>query len=240
MTRRLVYVAGTDTGVGKTTISRGLLARWRMHARVAGFKPAETGCATGPDGALVPEDAVRLAHAAGTSTPLDLVCPFRYELPAAPAAAAARQGHPFSLAIAKAALERLDADVILVEGAGGVLVPFTEGLLGVDVAKGLGCTHALVVGRAALGTINHTLLTILELRRRGLTPLGVVLVQQDTTAHAAASSDAPLIEKHGGVLVLGTVPPLTAAQLADDASIAATLAATLDLSPIEKALQVGA
>src|SRR5262249_34231968 len=143
------FVTGTDTGVGKTFVSAGILHSLRRRGvRVAALKPAETGCDPEPaDGAL-------LARAAGACP-----VPFTYRLPVAPAVAARVEGNPFTLAPVRAAFDALDADFCLVEGAGGLLVPFADDLLAADVAAAL-ALPVLVVARASLGTINHTVLTV--------------------------------------------------------------------------------
>jgi dethiobiotin synthetase len=182
-----LFVTGTDTGVGKTAVACAL-ARGARRAglRVRVLKPVETGCARGPGGALVPADALALAEAAGDDAPLERLCPWRLELPAAPEVAAAAAGESLELAPIAEALEaaRKDADLVLVEGAGGLLVPILPGL---DMA-GLAGRFALplvVVARAALGTLNHTLLTLEAAHARGLRVLGVA-VSHTTAVHSPA------------------------------------------------------
>jgi dethiobiotin synthetase len=171
------FVAGTDTGCGKTAVACALARAGRdagLHIRV--LKPIETGCARGPDGALVPADALALATAAGDDAPVERLCPYRFELPAAPEVAAAEAGLHIDVSrIADAyALAERDADLVLAEAAGGLLVPIAPGL---DMA-GLSAHFdwpLVVVARAALGTINHTLLTLEAASLRGLRVLGVVV-----------------------------------------------------------------
>jgi dethiobiotin synthase len=241
---RRLFVTGTGTGVGKTTVGAGLLTRWRRAGRrVAPLKPAETGCERGPDGALRAADAERLRRAAGLDAQIDLVCPCRYDLPAAPQAAAAKAGLPFDLDAVKraaATFETSGTELLLVESAGGLLVPFARDLLASDVARELGCRATLVVGTAALGTINQTLLTLRAARAAGLDPLAVILVQHDAAPHAAAATDAALIEEHGGVPVLGTLPHLAPQARDDDDALAAALAAALDLTSFEARALAGA
>lgn len=172
-----IFVTGTDTGAGKTAIACALARSARsagLHVRV--LKPIETGCARGADGELVPADALALAAAAGDRAPLAQLCPYRLALPAAPEAAAAAEGAAIEFGpIADAlALARKHADLVIVEGAGGLLVPIAPGL---DMAA-LAARFDLplvIAARAALGTINHTLLTLEAARGRDLRVLGVAV-----------------------------------------------------------------
>ena len=182
-----IFVTGTDTGVGKTAVACAIArAARRAGLRVRALKPVETGCARGADGALVPADALALAAAAGDDAPLERLCPWRLELPAAPEVAAAAAGESLALApIAEAlAAARKDADLVLVEGAGGLLVPVFPGLDMAGLAARLDLP-VLVVARAALGTINHTLLTLEAARARRLRVLGVA-VSHTSSVHSHA------------------------------------------------------
>ena len=176
-----VFVTGTDTGVGKTQIATAPLAAWsRQGCRVAAMKPVETGCAV-VDGRRVAEDAERLLAATGRALDPALVCPYRFATPASPRTAALLDGEPApdAAAIVRAAERLADgADVLLAEGAGGLLVPIAPRLLMADLAERLRMP-VLIVARTALGTINHTLLSIEAAHRRGLRVVGVVLNQQD-------------------------------------------------------------
>lgn len=225
-----LFVTGTDTGVGKTTVAAGLLAALRRQGfRVGAVKPVETGCAL-VEGALVPDDARLLRDAAGLDAPLDLVAPHRYATPVAPAVAARREGRPFSLAAVEASLasvRRLAPDLTLVEGAGGLLVPYDDALLAADLVATLRLP-LLVVARASLGTINHTLLTITEARRRGLSVVGVVLSRVLAERGPDEDDNAAEIERLARVRVLGTVPHLPAATRRDPAALADAVASVMD------------
>jgi dethiobiotin synthetase len=170
---RGVFVAGTDTGVGKTTVSVGLVRLLRRAGRApVPFKPVETGCA--PE----PLDAVRLRRAADAPAALDEICPFAFALPAAPAAAAELAEVVLDVADLAARARTLSArgDCLLVEGAGGLLSPYGPGQTNADLAEHL-ALPVLLVARVSLGTINHVALTVAELTRRRLTLAAVVLVR---------------------------------------------------------------
>jgi dethiobiotin synthetase len=205
---RRIFVTGTDTGVGKTTVSCALVAALRARGRSIGvLKPIETGCADGAAG-LVPADALRLAEAAGRHDgPIDEICPQRYALPASPEAAADAAGRPVDVdAICFAADTAASrCDLLFIEGAGGLLVPIADGLDMAGLAKRLGATSLLIVARTSLGTINHTRLTVEAAQARGLEVLGVVLSQAIATTGPDEASNAAAIERHAGVHVLGTL-----------------------------------
>lgn len=212
------FVAGTDTGVGKTTVASALLVAARARGlRVTAMKPAESGCARGPGGELEPADALQLRAAAGLSGPVEAICPYRLEFPLAPGAAAARAGvviEPARISRAWASAVASDPDFGLVEGAGGLLVPFGADWMAVDLARILSLPVVLVA-RNALGTINHTLLSIEALRRRDLAVGGVILNEEASrTGDVSRLDNAGEIARWGGVRVLGVLPHLPGASLA--------------------------
>ena len=173
-----IFVTGTDTGVGKTFVSLALLEAFRARGlRTGAMKPCETGCEE-RGGVLVPADAVLLRDAAGAHQPLEEVCPSRFRLPMAPAEAAAVEGGGFSIdnAVKRFQFIRERHDLTLVEGAGGLLVPFEGTQTTVDLVRSLELP-LLVVARAGLGTINHTCLTVACARAAGLQVLGVVFTR---------------------------------------------------------------
>ena len=169
---RGLFVAGTDTGVGKTEVSCALLANARAAGIDAvGMKPAQSGAAPGE-----PTDAERLWDASDRVEPLAVVCPYSFAAPLAPAVAARLEGRTVSFGAIVDGVRALAArhDAVLVEGAGGLIVPLTEAETYADLAVALGLP-VLVIARAGLGTVNHTALTLEALRARGLALAGVVL-----------------------------------------------------------------
>jgi dethiobiotin synthetase len=181
-----LLVTGTDTGVGKTHVACLLAAGLAARGLSVGVqKPCETGVdAPWPpeaDGGLPPgSDAERLARAAGSEDAPTDVLPYLFPLPAAPLVAARQAGTALDLAVVAAAHARLAArhDVVLVEGAGGLLVPLTEDADFVELARRLDL-DVLIVARSRLGTVNHTLLTERAALQAGLSVRGVVLNDAD-------------------------------------------------------------
>ena len=164
-------VTGTDTGVGKTVVAAVALAALRHRGlRVAAMKPVETGAVRGPG------DAVHLAAAAGGADPLEAVCPVVFREPLAPAVAAGREGRPVELATLDRALARLSEhrDAVVVEGAGGLLVPLTARVSYADLFARWRL-DVLIVAANRLGAINHVLLTVHAAWAAGLVVRGLVL-----------------------------------------------------------------
>lgn len=199
---RGLFVTGTDTGVGKTTVAAGL-ARYarRLGRRPVPFKPAETGCT--PDA----QDARLLWQASDTPIALRDVCPHRFALPAAPAQAAQAEGTRLSLdEVVGAALALANrGDFLIVEGAGGLLVPYGDDWTAAELIERLGLP-VLIVARTALGTINHSALTVRELRHRGITIAGLILNQTNPESAPHEPGSVPFIAAATGLQPLGPVP----------------------------------
>jgi dethiobiotin synthetase len=197
------FIAGTDTGVGKTEISRALCALLleRGYAPVP-LKPVETGCA-----ADHPEDALALQQACGTSLPLDRICPYRFRLPAAPLVAAEAEGRHIDVAHLESVARQ--ADLIVVEAAGGLIVPLArfEGrvLTNLDFAQRLGLPVVLV-GRAGLGTLNHCALSAAAVTARGLSLLGIVLNRLTATDDPSVLGNPRWVSELTGARILGPTP----------------------------------
>jgi dethiobiotin synthetase len=197
-----IFVTGTDTGVGKTLVSAAIAAALaRRGERVGVVKPVETGCR--PD----PEDALALAAAAGDTAPLADVCPHQLPDPLAPSLAAERAGITIDVDALVAHVQRraASADVLLIEGAGGLLVPLTQRASFADFAAQLGARVVLVVG-SRLGAINHTLLTLDALAGRKIAVAGYVMNHLEPDEDLAVATNEALLAALTGVGRLGTVP----------------------------------
>ena len=187
------FVTGTDTGVGKTLVSCALLqALARRHPRVVGMKPVAAGLVQTPDG-WDSEDAIALRSASTLAVPPALDNPVLLPDPLSPHIAAARAGVEIDIAAIVASYQALaaQADAVVVEGAGGFLVPLTDTLTGADLAQALALPVVLVVG-LRLGCLNHALLTAEAIRARGLTLAGWVANRIDPEMGAADENIAYL------------------------------------------------
>jgi malonyl-CoA O-methyltransferase len=181
-----VFVVGTDTDVGKTVVAACLTRTWDADY----WKPVQTGAAEDPG------DTVTVARL--TNLPPERLHPpaYVFAAPLSPHAAAALEGATIELgAIAPPLTER----PLVVEGAGGVLVPLNDQSLMIDLVQRLGLP-VVVVARSTLGTINHTLLTLEALRGRGVEVLGVVMNGPPSASNREA------IERYGQVRVLAEIP----------------------------------
>jgi dethiobiotin synthetase len=200
---RGLFVTATDTGVGKTEVACALLRNARAAGIDAiGMKPAQSGHAPGEA-----SDAERLRDACDRAEPLDAICPYTFAAPLAPAVAARVEGKTVSLERildqARALAARHAA--ILVEGAGGLLVPLTERETYADLARALGLP-ALVVARAGLGTVNHVALTVEALRARGIPLAGVVLNRTSASDDPSVPYNAAEIARITGCEPIATLP----------------------------------
>jgi dethiobiotin synthetase len=209
------FIAGTDTGVGKTEIARALLT---LLPGALALKPFETGCDP-----AAPEDALALQKAGGDTQSLDAICPYRFRMPAAPLVAAEAEGRTIDLSLIEKRVAAA-AGPIIVEAAGGLLVPLareisrdsleadepdhapaTALVTNLDLAERLGLPVVLV-GRAGLGTLNHCALSAQALASRGLQIAAIVLNRVSPDDDPTVASNPRLVEEMTGALVLGPTP----------------------------------
>lgn len=217
-----LFIAGTDTGVGKTRVTVGLLqALRRLGVRAAGMKPVASG--TGADGR---NEDVTLICAASALANQDSN-PYCFEWPISPHLAARRAGVAIEPAHIVAACARLTmhCEALLVEGTGGWLAPIGEHRTMADVAVALALPVVLVVG-VRLGCLNHALLTARAVAAAGLPLAGwigsVIEPHMQALDENIATLEQLLPAPRLGLLGFDTARALDAAQLAD---AAATLAA---------------
>lgn len=200
---RGLFVTGTDTGVGKTLVTAALARALRARGRDVGvLKPSETGV-----GAEGPLDARALREAADAHEPLERICPQPFALPAAPAVAAAEEGRAVDRQAIHRAFEAVAHahELVLVEGAGGLRVPLDAELDMAGLAAEL-ALPLLVVARAKLGTINHTLLTLDVARARGLAVAGVVVSHGEGVLSEADARNLTWLRDHLGPDLVGEIP----------------------------------
>lgn len=190
------FVTGTDTGIGKTSVSLGLMQLLQSQGHVVtGMKPVASGCQATPAG-LVNEDALKLQAQASFSVPYQQVNPYAFERPIAPHLAAREQGVNIELPVIEEALDALtqSADRVVVEGVGGWLVPINQGQTMADVALAISLPVVLVVG-VRLGCINHALLTAAAIDKAGVAFAGWIANRLDPDCEAADENVAALRER---------------------------------------------
>lgn len=189
----IYFVTGTDTAAGKTHVTGALTRALRAAGRDArAVKPIETGWDAETS------DAARLAEASGR-TVADTVL-LRFALARSPRSAAEAEGRPIDLAAVADWCGGQTGEIVLVEGAGGWRVPLAEGRTIADLAATIGAP-VIIAGRAGLGTINHTVLTIEAVRARGLRVVAAVLSRRPDDDLDFARENAREIEAQTGARV---------------------------------------
>lgn len=192
-----VFVTGTDTNVGKTAVSAALMQRYHAEFDLQYWKPVQTGTPPDNDTETVRQLGNCAAHEIFDSG-------VRLPVPVSPHLAARLAGTGIDV---ERVMKYLPSDTggksWVVEGAGGVLVPLNKKQMMIDLIAALDLP-VVIVGRAGLGTINHTLLTVSALRARSITVAGVVLTGE------GIDDNADSIAEFGDVKVLGRMPHLPA------------------------------
>lgn len=198
-----IFITGIDTGVGKTVITAALAWTLKRAGRdVAVIKPVQTG--TEETGSM---DIDFVQKVLDTKYEIDDVCPYRFPKPLAPLVASEIAGEKIDTGKIRKAYNKLKSvhDMVLVEGAGGLLVPILEDYLMSDLASDLDLS-VVIVTHPRLGTLNHTLLTVQSARSRGLEVLGVVINNFPPDPGIAERTNPGLITEMSGVPLLGVYP----------------------------------
>lgn len=200
-------MTGTDTGIGKTFVGGGIAgALKRQGVDVGVFKPMLSG--EKRDDPM--SDTAILKKISGDNNSFEQITPFQFDEPLAPYVAAKREGKVISLGAIMDSWNTIKEthDFFIVEGAGGLGVPFGENFLAADVAKAMGFP-LLIVARVDLGTVNHTLLTVQIAKNMGLEIAGIVLNGLEEGKQGIAEETNPaLIEEMTGIPVLAVLPKL--------------------------------
>lgn len=212
-----IFITGTDTGVGKTLVCGCLAGYLREQGRqVITQKWVQTGCSEFPEDLILHR---RLGGLEEITELDDALNPYRFAFPASPHLAAAREGASIDPEVIANAYRQLGGrfDLVLVEGAGGALVPLTGDMLIIDLVARLGLA-ALVVVRNGLGCINHALLTIEALRNRHIPLAGLVFNRPEPDGEEEILRDNPPTIAHlTGATVLGELPYLADVRQAPEA-----------------------
>ncbi len=215
------FITGTDTNVGKTVAMLALGALLGDRKLDVGvFKPVQ--CAG--------NDALFLRDTLGIDDPMDVVNPYYAKEPLSPHLAFARQRTKIDR---RKILECFDAlrsrhDILLVEGAGGLMVPITKDYLIADLARDLDI-ELIIVARLGLGTINHALLTIEQARSRGIPVAGIIFSDDGKAKGVPAQTNPKAIEDIGGIPVLGIIPKI---KKFDIKTVLTQVKGRIDLKPL--------
>ncbi len=206
---RGLFVTGTDTEIGKTYVS-ALIAKALVEKghRVGVYKPVSTDCIREAE-TLMSVDAITLWKASGKPLDLESVCPQRFEAPLSPNQAAAKEGRTVNSQLLRSGLAKWcdHCDVIVVEGVGGLMSPIADDEFVADLAYDIGYP-LVVVSPNVLGTINHTLQTLITAAtfKNGLPVAGIVLNNPGSTlADESAETNREQIERNAVSPVLTDV-----------------------------------
>lgn len=232
-----LFVTGTDTGVGKTVVAAAIAMFLKSRGVDVGVMKPVTSGGIDSDGRLVSEDSALLKLASGCTDRDEEVAPYVFRRPIAPSEAARADGVTVSYERIRGAFDRLSAshEFLIVEGAGGLLVPLADDLLVADLAQRLDLP-LIIVARPDLGTINHTLMTCECARSRGIDILGIIINGQPEQPGEAESYAPRLIERLSGVPLLGVLPRISAAA---EVQIVEKLAAEIEGGALAAALKGG-
>jgi dethiobiotin synthetase len=167
----------------------------------------------------------------GCREPLDLVCPYRFEQPLAPAVAASFENSAVDMGRIRDIFRETNQsyDIVLVEGAGGLLVPVTAQHFMADIAHLLEIP-VLVVARLSLGTINHSLLTIRQAQACGLTVAGIIFNQTEPASGTAEQTNPDIIHRYSGIPVIGQVNFIPEIKRRDEDCVADCIAAGIGMN----------
>lgn len=232
-----LFITATDTDAGKTLIAGGLAGALRRRGMDAGvMKPVQSGHLAAEEMG----DASRLRRLSGVEDSLEDICPYAFSEPVAPRLAMERAGVRVELRELEGRCQEFQTrhEFFVVEGAGGLLVPYTSDALVADAADALGMPVLIVAG-PRLGTVNHTALTVEVARARGLDVAGVVVngYGKSQPVSLAERENPRMIEEIARVRILGVVPWLGDHPRAD--RVVDAVEETLDLESIIRILRNG-
>ena len=206
---RGIFIIGTDTDVGKTVVSAGLMyLLMKKKVQAAYFKPVASGEVKVGDVAM-PADAAFVRAASGFTERSERVTPFAFADAVAPHLAARLTGRSIDMDVIRKSLDDLknQYDVIVAEGAGGLAIPLNdEGFMQYDLIRELNFP-CLLVCRAGLGTINHTLLTLFAAKSVGLAVKGIIINRAGETL--IEQDNIRMIRKLSGLEAIFTLPAIT-------------------------------
>ena len=218
-----IFITGTDTDAGKTVVAAGLLNFLRRNSIDAvPMKPIQTGCTKTETGYIVPdlECSLKISGMEVVDKEKELLSPYCYEPACSPHLAAEMADIYPSIAKIKNNISELSKnhECILVEGAGGIMVPINKTEMMLDLMKEIGFP-VILVARAGLGTINHTLMSVEILRNAGLNLLGVFInnvLPESKDDEFIRKNNICAIEKYGNVKIIGNLKHIPQGELTDN------------------------
>lgn len=211
---KTIFITATDTGVGKTYIACRLAEYFRRKGFSVGvMKPIATG-GRATTGGLISDDAVLLKKHSGCAEPLKKINPYCFKFPLAPYSCGILEKKRINVGrILKAYNEMKNKyDIMIIEGIGGVKVPVKKDYFVEDLVKDMKCP-VIIVARLGLGTLNHTILTVESLKKRGIKIAGIILNSKRKAKTIAEKTNPAILKKiypginvishlHGAFIVL--------------------------------------
>jgi dethiobiotin synthetase len=229
------FIAGTDTGVGKTIIAGTLIKTLCfLGLKTAGMKPVESGCIR-ENGVLIPSDGMFLKQMAQMQEPVTELTPCCFESPLAPFPASELENTFVSVTKIRRAYFSLHTNytAVIVEGLGGLMVPLKQDYFVVDLARDIGLP-LIVVAKPGLGSINHTMLTVNYALKEGLNVAGIIINYSHPPENSLAEETNPKVLKQiCPVPLIGIFPYL---KNRDEDVLARAALKNLDLEVIKKYL----
>ena len=208
MAEKIFFITGIDTGIGKTFCSSLLLSAVKQKGIDAGYmKPVETGVETGKDGSKKYIDGLYVKKYCDLKESLDVITPYTFRLPLSPYAALKKEGGELCIKEILFKFYELNKihDYMIVEGAGGMLVPLKRGHFMIDIAKYLDAGVVLVT-KAGLGMINQTLLSIEYALNKGIKMSGIIINNVLSENDESVSSNKEILCEFTDVPVIGEIP----------------------------------
>ena len=200
------FITGTDTGVGKTSITAGLAGSMRkIGVDVGVMKPISTGYPQ--KSGFKSYDVAKLVEAISIKDPEDLINPVFLALPTSPYDATKLLGSTVDMPFIFEQFKKLLSmhEILLVEGIGGIMSPITKNFFVADLIKGMGI-ESIIVTRASIGTLNHTVMTCKMCKDYGIKIRGLVINNFDEKGTPAEKNAPATLYELTGVPILGTIP----------------------------------
>ena len=205
-----LFIAGTDTGVGKTVVAAAIIRALHVQGiHACGMKPIETGCSR-VGSTLYPSDGMFLKKVARMDEHIGFVTPYCFETPVAPSLASEMEGRTIHIPLIREKFQALLGryPAVVVEGIGGILVPIKKDYFVIDLVRELDLP-LVVVARPSLGTINHALLTVNYALGKGIAVSGVIInFSRPSESTVAENTNPLLLEQLCPVPVIGIFPHL--------------------------------
>ncbi|MHB1665281.1 MAG: dethiobiotin synthase [bacterium] len=205
---RVFFITGTDTDVGKTFVSSLIINGLKHYGKKTGYlKPIETGVKLNHDGTKHYIDSFFVKKQSDINESLEEICPLTFEQPLSPYAASKFENK--SICIKEILYNFYDLknsyDILIVEGAGGMLVPLKKGHYMIDLAKYMDA-EVIIVGRAGLGMLNHTLLSINYAKNNGIKLAGIIINNAKNEKDESVLSNKEILKEFTDVSIIGDIP----------------------------------